>query len=362
MSRKYYEIKAFLKAEALKTESRLRMPTIAELMRRFHASQSPVSRAVHDLEREGVLYCRRGAGIVSRSGSAPFTVKPPAEVKRRGEVAFFSIDYFANTIWEMEHTLNAYAQQLGYTARNYRLQRDSDRIGLLRSTMGAEELRGVVLMSSADRLEPELIELLSKLPCPAVILDSYFHYDSLPGNVSLLMPDAKTNGRNCVEYFHAAGHRSIGFVRSAPDGSIPQQMIAGALEAAEERDMEFTVLSCAIKSWESNCDAGRNITRNSLDIIRSRQITGLIYIGPSSTIAGRRVLWENGIRVPDEVSLLSHGNDSLLGDCIPALTSTKTDFTAMSRDALDIVAGGLPRQELRLYPAEIIERESIASR
>ena len=78
-------------------------------------------------------------------------MKPPAEVKRRGEVAFFSIDYFANTIWEMEHTLNAYAQQLGYTARNYRLQRDSDRIGLLRSTMGAEELRGVVLMSSADR-------------------------------------------------------------------------------------------------------------------------------------------------------------------------------------------------------------------
>ena len=237
MSQKYDEIKAFLKAEALKPESRVRMPTIAELMQRFRASQSPVSRAVHDLEREGVLYCRRGAGIVSRSGSAPFTVKPPAEVKRRGEVAFFSIDYFANTIWEMEHTLNAYAQQLGYTARNYRLQRDSDRIGLLRSTMGAEELRGVVLMSSADRLEPELIELLSKLPCPAVILDSYFHYDSLPGNVSLLMPDAKTNGRNCVEYFHAAGHRSIGFVRSAPDGSIPQQMIAGALEAAEERDM-----------------------------------------------------------------------------------------------------------------------------
>lgn len=103
MSQKYDEIKAFLKAEALKPESRVRMPTIAELMQRFRASQSPVSRAVHDLEREGVLYCRRGAGIVSRSGSAPFTVKPPAEVKRRGEVAFFSIDYFANTIWEMEH-------------------------------------------------------------------------------------------------------------------------------------------------------------------------------------------------------------------------------------------------------------------
>ena len=88
MSRKYDEIKAFLKAEALKPESRLRMPTIAELMRRFHASQSPVSRAVHDLEKEGVLYCRRGTGIVSRSGAAPFTVRPPAEEAGRGNVAF----------------------------------------------------------------------------------------------------------------------------------------------------------------------------------------------------------------------------------------------------------------------------------
>ena len=39
MSEKYDEIKAYLKAEALKPASRLRMPTIAELMRRFRASE-----------------------------------------------------------------------------------------------------------------------------------------------------------------------------------------------------------------------------------------------------------------------------------------------------------------------------------
>ena len=139
-------------------------------------------------------------------------------------------------------------------------------------------------------------------------------------------------------------------------------MIAGAAETAAELGIEFTVFSSAIKSWESSCDAGRNITKNSIDAIREKKITGLVYNGATSTVAGRRILWENGIRVPDEVSLLAHGDDSRLIDCIPAITSSRTDFTAMSRDALDIIAGNLPRQPQKLYMATIIERESILSR
>lgn len=362
MSQKYEEIKSFLKEEALKPESRTRMPTIAELMQRFRASQSPVSRAVHDLEREGVLYCRRGMGIVSRSDAAPVTVQPKTGTKSCGNIAFFSVDYFANTIWEMEHTLNAYANQLAFTMNNFRLQRDSDRSALIREAAELGDLRGVVLMSSADRLEGKLLEQLGELPCPAVILDSYFNYDAVPENVSVLMPDARRNGENYAKLFHAKGHRHIGFVRSAPDGTIPQLMIAGLAETAAELGMEFTVFSSAIKSWESSCNAGRSITRNAIDAIRANRITGLIYNGATSTVAGRRVLWENGIRVPDEVSLLAHGNDSRLDDCIPAISSSRTDFTAMSRDALDIIAGNLPRQPQKLYMATIIERESILSR
>lgn len=359
MSRKYDEIKAFLKAEALKPESRLRMPTIAELMRRFHASQSPVSRAVHDLEKEGVLYCRRGTGIVSRSEAAPFTVRPPAEEAGRGNVAFLCVDYFASTIWQMEHTLNAYARQLGFTARNYRLQRDSDRSGLLRDVARTENLRGVVLMSSADHLEDGVLEQLGALPCPAVILDSYFTYDELPDNVSLLLPDARANGQSCIRCFRDKGHRRIGFIRAVPDGTIPQQMIAGAQEAAAESGIELTLLSGAIKSWESSREASRKVTLDSLGEIRERELTGLIYIGSAGAFAGRRVLWEHGIRVPEEVGILAHGDDPILQDCTPALSSTRTDFTAMSRDALDILAGNLPRQRERRYPAVIVDRESI---
>ena len=48
---KYDRIRSFLLEEALKPESRLKMPTVQELMRKFGASQSPVTRAIRDLER-----------------------------------------------------------------------------------------------------------------------------------------------------------------------------------------------------------------------------------------------------------------------------------------------------------------------
>lgn len=362
MSRKYEAIKAYLKEEVLKPESKTRMPTILELMRRFRASQSPVSRAVHDLEQEGVLYCRRGVGIVSRSDRSSVTIRPKDGTKVLGNIAFFSVDYFAGSIWEMEHTLNVYASQLGYVMKNHRLQRDSDRAALIREAMKTRELRGVVWMSSTDPLEAEVLELFGELPCPVVILDSYFSYDSLPDNVSVLIPDAWRNGAEYARFFHARGHRKIGFIRSAPDGTIPQQMIAGLMETAAGLDMELTVFSNAIKSWESNRDAGRNITENAVGTIREKEITGLIYIGTGSAIAGRRILWRNNIRAPEDVSIFSHGDDPLLEDCIPAISAAKTDFVTMSRDALDLIAGSLERRPERRYPATLVERESVINR
>lgn len=105
-------------------------------------------------------------GIVSRSGAAPVYSPSPAEEAGRGNVAFLCVDYFASTIWQMEHTLNAYARQLGFTARNYRLQRDSDRSGLLRDVARTENLRGVVLMSSPIISKTECSNSSAPSPAP----------------------------------------------------------------------------------------------------------------------------------------------------------------------------------------------------
>ena len=81
---KYDRIRSFLLEEALKPESRLKMPTVQELMRKFGASQSPVTRAIRDLEREGVVRCRRGSGMVSCSAAARRRASPkssPAPAK-----------------------------------------------------------------------------------------------------------------------------------------------------------------------------------------------------------------------------------------------------------------------------------------
>ncbi len=362
MSKKYEEVKAFLKAEALKSESRLRMPTVAELMKRFRASQSPVIRAVHDLEAEGILYCRRGVGIVSRTDMPPFSIPAPAPTTNKtesGTIAFIVVDYFSSVIWRMTHSLNAYSRQLGLITQNYWLQRDCDRMRLVKEALELPDIKGIVLMPSADRLEGELLDYLGTLPLPVVILDSYFVYEGLADNISVLRPDAYENGILCMDYLYKAGHRKIGFVRSLPDGTIPQLMIEGATAFGNEHGMELKVLSCAVKSWDSVRDASRKITTDKLDEIRSGGFDALIYMG-GGAISANRIFWKNHIRIPEDLSILAHGDDSMFDDCTPALTSTSTDFTQMSCDALDIIAGKQERQAEKLYRAVIVQRESVA--
>lgn len=365
MSKKYDEIKEFLKSEALKAESRQRMPTVAEMMKRFRASQSPVIRAVHDLEKEGILYCRRGVGIVSRTGMQPFIIADSTKTARKSinkTIAFIVVDYFANAIWQMTHSLNAYSQQLGLTTQNYWLQRDSDRLELVKKALKLPNLQGIVLMSSADRLEASLLEFLGKLPIPTVILDSYFSYDDLPENISVLRPDASENGKRCIDYLYEMGHRKIGFARALPDSTISQLMIEGAAERVKDYDMELQVFSCAVKSWDSVRDASRKITLDNLGVIKSGKIDAMIFIGAGGAIAANRIFWENKIRIPEDLSIMAHGDDASFEDCTPALNSTRTDFTRMSCDALDIITGKLPRQAERLYQAVIVQRESVAKK
>ena len=53
--------------------------------------------------------------------------------------------------------------------------------------------------------------------------------------------------------------------------------------------------------------------------------------------------------------------DGTLWDATPAISCTRTDFTTMSRDALDMIAANTPQPKEKYYPAVLIERESIVT-
>ena len=356
---KYDRIKAYLMEEALKPESRLKMPTVQELMRKFGASQSPVTRAIRDLEHEGVVRCRRGSGMVSCSAAAREENFPEGQEESDFTVLFLRTDYFAESLWNMEHTILTYARQNKISIINYRVGEEADIPAIIESVKKTRSLSGVVMNSSPGLKSEDLITYLNNLPFPVVMINSSDLYDHAGENVTILSLDSEQAGRLCVEALAQAGHKKIGYIRNEPESDLTRMRFEGICAAAEEFGVNVTHFPATIKSWDNSAQAAEKITRARLDEIRSLGLTALIYFSGMGALAGRRVLQLAGFRIPEDVSVISEDDGSIMEQLYPAGSIVSGEYLQPCRDALDIILGRLPSPGIKLYPYRYIERESV---
>lgn len=356
---KYDRIRSFLLEEALKPESRLKMPTVQELMRKFGASQSPVTRAIRDLEREGVVRCRRGSGMVSCSAAAREESFPEELAGSGKAVLYLRTDYFAESLWNMEHTILSYARQLKIPIINHRIERESNLIAIIESVGKARELAGIVMNSDPGAKSEELIGYLNRLPCPVVMINSSNLYENAAENVTILSLDSEEAGRLCIRALARAGHTKVGYIRNEPECDLTRLRFTGVTAEAEELGVAVTHFPATIKSWESSAAAAEKITRSRLNDIRSLGLTALIYYSGSGALAGRRVLQLAGCRIPEDISIISEDDGSIMEQVYPAGTIVAGEYLQQCRDALDIILGKLPSPGTRLYPYRLIKRETI---
>ena len=356
---KYEQIKAFLLEEALKPESRLKMPTVQELMRKFGASQSPVSRAIRDLERDGVVRCRRGSGMVSCS----VPVHEESFLKTAEEsgktVLFLRTDYFAESLWNMEHTILSYARQSRISVINYQMGQDADIMAIIETVQASHSLSGIVMNSGPEVKSGEVIRYLSDLPFPVVMINSSNIYEDAGKNVTILSLDSAQAGRLCVEALARTGHKKIGYVRNEPECDLTRMRLTGISEAAEKTGIAVTCFPGTVKSWENSAQAAEKITRLHLDEIRSLGLTAMIYYSGMGALAGRRVLQLAGFRIPDDISVISEDDGSIMERLYPAGSIVTGEYLQQCRDALDIIIGNQPSPGIRLYGYQYIERESV---
>ena len=238
---KYDRIRSFLLEEALKPESRLKMPTVQELMRKFGASQSPVTRAIRDLEREGVVRCRRGSGMVSCSAAAREESFPEELAGSGKAVLYLRTDYFAESLWNMEHTILSYARQLKIPIINHRIERESNLIAIIESVGKARELAGIVMNSDPGAKSEELIGYLNRLPCPVVMINSSNLYENAAENVTILSLDSEEAGRLCIRALARAGHTKVGYIRNEPECDLTRLRFTGVTAEAEELGVDYVL-------------------------------------------------------------------------------------------------------------------------
>ncbi len=361
---KYLKIKSHLEKVAVRPEAATRMPTVRELMKQFNVSLATVNRALSELENEGVIIRRQGAGIVATGTSRTVRRLDGASQKDGRRLVFAYNDYPDEMTWRAVHTISLYARTNQCSMVDCKLYPDTDTESLIHFIKAQPNCEGVILRVGADLIDAERMQELGRLPMPVVLLDSmYFYSNLLPDNVSVLSPDAVDCAEKTVEVLLRRGHRRIGFIRNEPRNDYTDLYQKALVAALRREGVEFgpeQIFSSTIRSWENSLDAAVQMTRNNLDEIRRLKLTALIYKSSNGALVAQKLLKEANLRVPEDISITGEGERSLYRYLSPGLTVVTIDYDKFSCMAVDIVLGKWkPETRNVLCPQELIERESV---
>ena len=173
--------------------------------------------------------------------------------------------------------------------------------------------------------------------------------------------DQVAGGYMGIQYLHSLGHKKILWLSGPPHHHQSNQRFVGITQASAELGVELTVMNTPSLDFLS----GEHMAPL---ILEAGALPDAIFCGNDTTALGLiNYLLQNGVKVPDDVSILGYDNVSYAESAIvPLTTVSQTPFhlgyTMGSQLIEELVGGpGHLHQHVTIQP-QIVERSSVKPR
>jgi LacI family transcriptional regulator len=180
-----------------------------------------------------------------------------------------------------------------------------------------------------------------------------------PGPGIRLTMDDEGAARTAAEHLIELGHRRIGFIGGSSEYSLSQWRIDGWSSAmAAARLPTDGLFAAGDFTFESGVAAAMQL------LARADPVTAIIASNDQMTLATLDVAREQGLRVPEDLSLISFDNTPIVRFTLPALTAVDQPIAATASRAVELIiegqrGGGLPTEAVHV-PASLVHRQSTA--
>jgi DNA-binding LacI/PurR family transcriptional regulator len=348
-----------LLAEALDREIR-HLPAgtpispVLELMERFGLSQGTIVHALRHLRTKGVITKIPG--------------KKRLVVASRGKTRDAVLSVLVLCPNWSSPDYNTMLQSLADEARRERFSIETVHYGTEWGAGGTANLEpaieahdAVVVLPSS--LHNNIAGLLKQLAKPAVMLFE----EELADGMMCVEDDDEAAGRLATEYLLGLGHRRILAFQSEPAQRRMNNRLAGwrkAMIAAGEKRPEQLVIDGSVKpGFDSIVGSYEKARRWLFQNGNQLDATAVFCLHWTGGLGILRALKEAGIRVPQDVSVITHAGENRLTEFTnPALSVIRGDPEAAAREALGLLKsaclGDTPHDRTIRIGQMIVERES----
>lgn len=194
-------------------------------------------------------------------------------------------------------------------------------------------------------------------PVPADVPVVLVNARSTTGHASVL-PDEFRAGYDVAGHLLRRGHRRIAFVGRSEALLDPALSVtigsryAGLDAAMGEYGLEF-VHQVDGRYWEP--DLGY---RGAAEILDNVQVTAVVAANDRVAFGIYQAAQERGVRIPDDLSVVSFDDEYLASYLRPQLTTMQIPYLEMGRKAMELVLDGAPPAET-LVPMPLMARGSV---
>ena len=327
------------------------IPTVAELKEQYGASQATITQALDRLRQQGLIEKPAGKKrlVVARIGARPdfrVTLIRPL---------WSSPDYdsITNHIYEM-----GLRENFGFGVHIYSSIND---LNLEHALQNSDA--GIVLgdlQMSADQ-----VKAFNGSRKPIVFLRDR------PAKVTRdsVWVDDMAVGRIGTQHLQKLGHSRILVMLSEPPNPSSTARMQGwklALEKKNVTKFDHLIADCSVTPGKDALTGSYERFGAWLDS-QNRNFTAVFCVAWTGALAVLRVFRERGIRVPEDVSVITFASEQPLCDfTAPPLTTVEMDVERYTREAVRLVTKSLrdpdaaaKPESLRLTPA-LVERSSTA--
>ena len=351
---RYYQLKELLEQQM--SDGTLKpgdiIPSERDLASKYNLSRFTVARSISMLADEGLLYRKHGIGTFV---SAPDSPKLHRRTNTIGLVLPDGNSSFIGGLVEgIEHAID----RNKYKILTHKITKVCK--GKIDISVFKDNIDGLLLIPAAQEVDKNALWKLKKEEIPFVILNTV-RDELIADCVSV---DNISGAYDAVRYLIKLGHKKIALILNEPDCQSVSDRQEGYQKALQEHGIKIDpklTIDAKIKPWQDSMDAGYKSMKK---LLRTKdRPTAVFTISERGAIGALRAVRETGLKVPDDISIVSFDDSPMVRFMDPPLTVVAQPLYEIGEKALELLLRRIennsifPPEEIVIKPKLII-RES----
>ena len=340
--------------------------TEKQLSQTYQVSRITAKRAITELESQGILYRRRGAGSFVASSSPLFSGNKNSSQTSSLPSSYALLLPFDVTRGGIIDTVEVISDSLGSRGGSlgiYITNQNSSREKQMLKQLSLHPLTGLIYYPVSNQIYLDNLNSYILSGKPVIILDKTTDCPYLHNITS----DNLEGGRLLTRHLLSLGHKKISFLTMAPieNTSSVRDRFAGFLEEIKKAGISPSSNCLFTAPAHSGSDADtENFLTDAVKKLVEQGTTAIIAENDIVAYAVWKACRTLQIRVPEDISLCGFDNNSWSRQPDSGITTISQDFAAIGSQVSSLLEKleenpSLPCQKI-VVPIHLEIRESTA--